>query len=201
MLSLSSEREEMEGRGGTRSEPNNYHCKIWFECFLWALQRQWAWKEGVERDGFVQECWYVENIRLKGNNRMKPLEKCVCWTWKKEVVGLFSVLVSSCNGRPCNLLRQVAWVVVAAAALGAEGRLINHIDATHGKDWHANQRVGAQEWAVAPLRFTHLVPGLTQFPSCSELWHKGEEWRGRDFVPPLWTPRYVQGLCRIKVLK
>lgn len=160
---------------------------------------------GALRDGFVQGCWDAGSITLKGNNGTKPLEKCACWTSEKEspgqVVGLFSV--SSCDGCLCNLLRQVAWPMVAAAVLGGGGRLKTHISATtsHSRNRGANQQVRAQEWAGPPeVPRPHTCPD--PFPSCSELWDRGEEWGGRgDFVPPLWTPGYVQGLCTVKVLK
>lgn len=109
---------------------------------------------GALRDGFVQGCWDAGSVTLKGNNGTKPLEKCACWTSEKEspgqVVGLFSV--SSCDGCLCNLLRQVAWPMVAAAVLGGGGRLKTHVSATtsHSRDRGANQQVRAQEWAGPP---------------------------------------------------
>ena len=121
----------------------------------------------------------------------------------REAAGLFSVLVWSYAGVHVTL-RQVAWLVVAAAALGAGQRLKNHIAATtsHGKDRRVNQWVGALEWAVHPSRLPSLIPGLIRFPFCSELWHRGEEWQESGvLVPPLWTPECVQGLCRTKVFK
>lgn len=172
--------EAMESSIRTHSEPKKYRYKICFDSHASCGRcrgSELGW--GALRDGFVRGCWDVGSITWKGNNGTRPLEKRVCWTKEKEspgqVVGLFSV--SSCDGHPCNLLRQVAWLVVGR---GGRGRLKNHISATssHGQDRGANQWVGAQEWAGPPARFPILIPGLTHFLlalSCGIDGKSGEE--------------------------
>lgn len=119
-------KEKMESRGRTSLEPDKYHCKIWFESgFLWALERQRAWMESVEREGFVWECWYMGNISLKANEKTK-LRNLPTEQGRESPQGKLwacSVFVLSCNGRPYNLLRQVARLGGNTTALGAGQRV------------------------------------------------------------------------------
>lgn len=189
--------EAMESSIRTHSEPKKYRYKMCFESHVscgHCRGSEPGW--GALRDGFVQGCWDVGSVTLKGNNGTKPLEKCACWTSEKEspgqVVGLF--LVSSCDGCPCNLLRQVAWLMVAAAVLGGGGRLKTHISATtsHGQDRGANQQVGAQEWAGPPeVPHPHTCPD--PFPSCSELWDRERSGEEEETLSLLSEP---QDMCK-----